>query len=120
MGKWESGCPRHGNKFLHTDGHGAIYCLAPTPGELSSKCFYHPTKNGKEKIEEFVDGESEGNPDVMARIFSEFEHSKELKEKRKANTRKYVRTKIQSSAEHKKFFGNFRDGLPANSGLYLE
>lgn len=39
--KKELGCPRHGSEFMITDG-GAVYCIAPTPGEISSKCFFHP------------------------------------------------------------------------------
>lgn len=35
------GCPKHGNEYMIKDG-ASYYCGAPTPGQLSSKCFYHP------------------------------------------------------------------------------
>lgn len=34
-------CPRHGTKYLVTED-SIVYCGAPTPGEISDKCFYHP------------------------------------------------------------------------------
>ncbi len=37
-------CPRHGVKYMTREG-ASFYCGAPTPGEISKKCFYHPNAN---------------------------------------------------------------------------
>ena len=120
MGKRENGCPRHGTEYIHSDGHGAIYCIAPTPGELSSRCFYHPVKTQKGGFKEPPE-DTDRKPDVIKAVFSEYEHHKELKEKRRVKSKEYyVQARIRSSEKRKKFIGNYGEGLSAHSGLYLE
>lgn len=40
-GKKICNCPKHGTKYIIKDG-ASYYCGAPTPGEMFSRCFYHP------------------------------------------------------------------------------
>ena len=80
-----SSCPRHGTKHIHYE-KGVCYCAVPTPGELSSKCFYHPTARGDSSY--LKPDTDKVKPDVMARLREDREVKK--------------RNKIRDSKKYKK------------------
>lgn len=97
-----TGCPGHGTEYMVTALGGVRYCGAPTPGELSSKCFYHPTTkfnpyNGK------IDNDPV-QPDVFRAMESEWDMHKRYKvinrEKMRSQRKDIdVPTEIQSPEE---------------------
>ena len=38
-------CPKHGKDYLVKENH-TVYCYAPTPGEMTDRCFFHVNSSG--------------------------------------------------------------------------
>ena len=78
--KQRGACPRHGDKFMASEG-AAYYCAAPTPGELTKKCFYHPVNHPKEtkKLQMKMKEEAKGKPDLWKVLQKEWELHKKSK-----------------------------------------
>lgn len=93
-------CPRHGSRFMVTEKSGVKYCAAPTPGELTAKCFFHPTSKyapNKDKIDN-----DPAEPNVLRAIEHEWEKHKQYKQDNKERMRKGrsdVQSEIQPSGE---------------------
>lgn len=84
-------CPRHGIKYMVTFNAGVRYCAAPTPGELSSKCFFHPTsKYAPFKV--VVD-----NDPVKPNVIKSLEHEYEMHKKYKATNRLKMRKRREEN-----------------------
>lgn len=94
-------CPRHGIKYIVTELGGVRYCSAPTPGELTAKCFYHPT-NRCAIPKERIDTDTK-QPDVFRAMEQEWEMHKKFKVINRENMQKrridYVPAEIQSPGE---------------------
>ena len=92
-------CPRHGIKFIFYQ-KGICYCTAPTPGELSSKCFYHPTAKGDSS---YLGIDTDKiKPDVMKLLRRDLEVKKRNKirdSKKYIKKDGYVPTEIRSQKD---------------------
>jgi len=79
MPAYKGSCPKHGSKYMTKEG-ASWYCAAPTPDEISSKCFYHPHKSHPKENKFLAKKRAEEakgtKPDVFAAIIGEWDRHK--------------------------------------------
>ena len=76
-------CPIHGDKYMAKEG-AAYYCAAPTPGEMSSKCFYHPRASHPKEAKRIIKKRAEekkGTPNFWKVMEDEWKRKKENRKK---------------------------------------
>jgi len=78
-------CPKHGTKYMIKEG-ASYYCGAPTPGEISNKCFYHPnhTRNSERKYYKEKKAQEDADnviPNVMEVLAKEWDGYKKIRRK---------------------------------------
>ena len=89
-------CPRHGSAFMKQEG-ASYYCEAPTPGEISKKCFYHPTNNHPKELETIAKKrakERKGKPNLWKVMEEEWRRNKENRIKSRDKFRQKAKEKL--------------------------
>lgn len=93
-------CPKHGAKFMKREG-ASYYCVAPTPGEVSSRCFYHPSSyHPKDTIAMKKKREQErreSKPNLFKTMMREWQLHKEGKVKSRDKQRAKARERLALS-----------------------
>ena len=95
-------CPKHGSKFMKQEG-ASYYCVASTPGEISSRCFYHPTSyHPKDTIAMKKKREQErreSKPDLFKTMMKEWQLHKKNKvisrDKQRVKARERLALKVE-------------------------